>query len=617
MKKHYNDFTLKIIVLGLLIVLLSSMSFLSVLATDTKTTDILIDIMAMVDHDVEIPVWIWLTDEDSESKIESLMIDKRPYYTTKSNYDKNYMTESMTSSEYLLQKRSVTREVYNQLNSGISDELLSSEEIVYMSQYSPVIIANLTSERIEQLKESDKVVLIDYYNLQGKVDDNINPSEMYANTTYDTNDVNGVNSIVNSPILDGSGIKIGVIDVGRPIVENNTHLSGISLEHSNTSVNLNTATHSTNVMEIIYSIAPDADYYYTAYFEKDENGANTIISAFPKELEWLISKGVNVINASLNFVQSNITIDTDGDGVYDINYYIGGDARNSYGSAAKYLDILVYNSDVSFVKTAGNEGVTGINSGGMAYNVITVGNYNDMGTVTDYSDDTIANDSSFYNTPGDFQHKPDICAPGTNVTINGKLYGSGTSYAAPQITGIIALMMQKDSNLKTTPDDVKAILTAGVNMDTSHHYVPAYVSADNSYRKFGAGLVSAVNAIKIIDRGDFYSAAMTSSQTEKTYTWEVTADMVGKPLRISMAVMKPYQELHDVVSNNGISDIYGLANLDLYLYYNTTQMKNSTTTKNNVEILEYTPTRTGTYSIKVKKVSAPAVTTYYGLACNY
>ena len=151
MKKHYNDFTLKIIVLGLLIVLLSSMSFLSVLATDTKTTDILNDIMAMVDHDVEIPVWIWLTDENSECKIESLMIDKCSYYTTKSKYDKNYMTESMTSSEYLLQKRSATREVYNQQNSEISYKMLTSDEIIYISQYSPVIVANLTSERIDQL----------------------------------------------------------------------------------------------------------------------------------------------------------------------------------------------------------------------------------------------------------------------------------------------------------------------------------------------------------------------------------------------------------------------------------------------------------------------------------
>jgi subtilisin family serine protease len=140
------------------------------------------------------------------------------------------------------------------------------------------------------------------------------------------------------------------------------------------------------------------------------------------------------------------------------------------------------------VVAAGNAGRTpdghavlgGISSPGNSPYAITVGALKTWGTV-DRSDDTMAAYSSRGPSEYDLAVKPDIAAPGTKIvslqadgaflpamypTIhvagsgnNGYMYLSGTSMAAPMVSGGVALLLQGSPNL--SPAQVKFALQNG------------------------------------------------------------------------------------------------------------------------------------------------------------
>jgi serine protease AprX len=214
-------------------------------------------------------------------------------------------------------------------------------------------------------------------------------------------------------------------------------------------------------------VAPDASLVSLKVLDGSGNGTiSNIISAF----DWILA----------NHAQYNIRV---------VNISVGAPIHESYWTDPLTLAAkAVVDAGVIVVAAAGNAGKNangqiqygGIAAPGNSPWVITVGASSTQGTDT-RSDDIVSSFSSRGPTFKDWGAKPDLVAPGTGTISlaapNSNFYNtrtpylvggsfptpylpylslSGTSMAAPVVTGTVALMVQANPNL--TPNLAKAIL---------------------------------------------------------------------------------------------------------------------------------------------------------------
>ena len=404
-------------------------------------------------------------------------------------------------------------EIFSTYNNKMAETLSSGIKVDYISKYAPVINATANKSAIYNLCRNsnvEKIYLLDESKVQETLDISTKTIKSY---------------FINNASTDkytGSGIKIGIFDGSLP----DNSLVGLpsSRFHVDPQAVSNNGTHGTLIALIIAGqglnsstkgVAPDASLYCTCG------------RSFSSSMDWMVSNGVNIVNMSL--------------------IYTGEPNHNTYSSIDKYADYISYVSNLTIVNAPGNYGMNGVYSPGMGYNVITVGNLDDNNTFSG-TDDKLAPSSSYYNnTSTSIVSKPDICAPGTNITTRLGT-SSGTSCSAPHVTGALALMAQQDSTVMYVPYAFKAIITAGVNKHF-HHYVPSQriLSTNNnnpanSYVQYGAGILDCYNNYKILYNYQYDFGCFLSHVSTGTQTIYCTKD---KMMRVSMVAPNQRENQND------------------------------------------------------------------------
>ena len=466
-------------------------------------------------------------------------------------------------NEYVLAKRVVYSEAYNKHNEEIVKTYINEDRsnAIFISQFSPLAILEINDEILKKVEGDDKVLYVEQFE-ELEVEDQLvtATSTIQADYVRDTLGHKGI------------GVKIGQVESGQP----NKTYSELNNSRINPRYSGNTSDHASRVAVIMAGttngIAKGATLYSTF--------VNGIFANYYSEVEYLLGKGVSIINASFGFKS--------GGGTYDIT--------------SQWTDHLATVHDVHFVAAAGNDNhAGGVGNPGMAYNAVTVGAFDTKGTTT-YTDDTICSFSSAYTAYG-YAIKPEITAPGydfkTTIAPSAPVgERSGTSFAAPMAAATIAQMINVSSSMATKQVAMRAVLTASAfrKLNASHYGIAGSSFIDSIE---GAGKLDSKNARYIINGSRYVSTSLAAGTTTYTKTFSVNSS--SNQIRVSLAWLKrnSITGSHTTAGNLVISP---LGDLDLAVYDPSgKKIISSTTTYSNFEVVEFNPSVSGTYKIEVKK----------------
>lgn len=424
-------------------------------------------------------------------------------------------------------------------------------------KYSPVIYANLTPQAIRLLGAMSEVDQV-YEARQLKPVLNLAGRTIHAN-------------MMPRLGITGAGVQVGEVEVGGRIATNNPFLAGVTQDTTYSCFTADDPDHSTGVAGILRSTHP------------------TFRGIAPGVSLWVGGSCRGADRELTN--RSTAAADW---GAKILNLSLGGDSGRLVDGFAKFYDDMVFNRARTVVVAAGNEGEGNghVLTPGVAYNVITVGSFDDRGT-PNWTDDKISEFSSSVSPisiHGD-RIKPEVAAPGENILSTttsspwtGSI-GSGTSFASPMVAGVAALLIQRNSSLANWPEAVKAIL-----MTSAVHNI---YGDPRLSRYDGAGGIVADSADQIATNGTWggqsYSCSAAPSldvatipltagvRTRSAIVWDQNPSYWGYSLQ-------PSADLDLQIVDSSGSVVAGS-----YSYDNT------------YEMVDFTPSSSGNYKLRVKK----------------
>lgn len=235
------------------------------------------------------------------------------------------------------------------------------------------------------------------------------------------------------------------------------------------------------------------------------------------------------------------------------------------------IDYYVRYAYVPFVCAAGNESDDGISNYGASYNAITVANStldNDINMTSSYGFDT-----NIYN------RKPTVSAPGTNIYFdypNNVGTGSGTSYSAPYIAGIVAKLVCEFPALRTCPDTITAALIASAESVDGQLVGYPDIHAGAGVVNYEKAREAVLNASGFTCHFDFSNNNVKS--TTEVFPTDKRIKIVAVWLTNSITETEEYEVLTNIHTNydlqivnagGGVTNATTLLNYEYISFYNS------------------------------------------------
>ncbi len=164
-------------------------------------------------------------------------------------------------------------------------------------------------------------------------------------------------------------------------------------------------------------------------------------------LKWALNQGAEVINASYGWCPGSTQMDV-------IDHAFDHYARTRW----RMIVAVAGNNDALCPYDY-------VDSPAKGWNVLAVGAYDDRNDAN-WGNDVMVNWSAWVNpdSPNRDREKPEVVAPGVSITgiaMNGNLRTEdGTSFSAPQVAGLAALLIHRNSTLSSWPEASRAIIMA-------------------------------------------------------------------------------------------------------------------------------------------------------------